>query len=98
MTTSEQKAQARELLNWWSLTASKPYPSEDEHIAFEDRIADALSTARDEALEEAAVIAESHYNNHKGGVDGVIHRGQCHQAIATTIRAAKEKKDGMAVD
>lgn len=43
--------------------------------------------------ERAAKIAESHYANHKGDpATGLIHAGQCHQAIAAAIREGKPQE------
>lgn len=36
--------------------------------------------------ERSAKIAENHYVDHKASDKGLIHQGQCHQAIAAAIR------------
>lgn len=42
---------------------------------------------RQSGIEDGAKVAENHFANHNGDQNGVIHLGQCHQAIAADIRA-----------
>jgi len=51
-------------------------------------MANGIEKALRDRDERAAKIAESHFENHLGdsAKGGLIHEGQCHQAIASAIR------------
>lgn len=65
-----------------SLTVLDPAERDD----VERQVIKAIEAAVASEREHCALIADEHYLKHRGDSSGMIHQGQCHQAIAVAIR------------